>query len=197
MIEVALRLIIQELDQALRLQVPGSGGSLVALSGLADGAGSPQPDIAGKVVAFLVNIEREDIPSRAPRSLDAGQDRLAVLQPPVHLNLMVMFAANLGGAPYDEALKQISAVIAFFQGKPVFNAANTPGMDAGLDRLSVEIENLSTTDLSNLWGVLGGRYLPSVLYRVRMVTIDSGRLISQPRRVERTSAQALPQGAPA
>jgi hypothetical protein len=25
--------------------------------------------------------------------------------------------------------------------------------------------------MSNIWGVLGGRYLPSVLYRVRMVAV--------------------------
>lgn len=193
MIEAALRLIIQELDQALRLQSPG-GASLVVLSGLADSAGNPLPDVADKLAVFLVNIEREDAPMRAPRRVDAGADRLAIIQPPVHLNLMVMFAANFTGPKYNEALKQVANTIAFFQAKPVFTALNTPGLDPAIDQLNFEIETLSITDLSNLWGVIGGRYMPSALYRVRMITIDSQRLISQPRRVEQALASTAPVG---
>jgi len=194
MIEVALRLIANELDQALRLQTPG-GANLVVLSNLVDSAGAPVPEAADHIAAFLVNIEREVIPARALRRTDAGQDRLAMVQPPVHLNLLVMFAANFSGSKYDEALKQISNTIAFFQSRPVFTPANAPALDPDIEQLSLEIENLNTTDLSNLWGILGGRYLPSVLYRVRMITIDSERLERQPRRIERTLADAIPSGA--
>ena len=45
----------------------------------------------------------------------------------------------------------------------------------------------SIQDLSNLWGALGGKYLPSIMYRVRMVAFDAeditGRipLVSEPK----------------
>ena len=44
---------------------------------------------------------------------------------------------------------------------------------------SLEIENLDADGLSQLWGVLGSRYLPSVLYRMRTVTIDAGALTAE------------------
>jgi hypothetical protein len=49
----------------------------------------------------------------------------------------------------------------------------------------VEIENLSIAELSNLWGILGSRYLPSMVYRLRMVVIDQQQVVEQTPRVLR------------
>ena len=49
-------------------------------------------------------------------------------------------------------------------------------MDRSIEQLSLEIENLDTDAAAQLWGILGGRYLPSVQYRMRTVTIDAGAL---------------------
>jgi len=86
-------------------------------------------------------------------------------------------------------------VIAFFQTRTVFTPSNTPDLPPGIEQLTVEIENLTTTELSNLWGILGGRYLPSILYRFRMITIDAEQIEAQRRRIERTLTQAQPAGA--
>jgi hypothetical protein len=43
----------------------------------------------------------------------------------------------------------------------------------------MDIENVDITDLNNLWSVLSGRYLPSILYKVRMVAFDSGTVQTQ------------------
>jgi hypothetical protein len=193
MIEAALRLIANELDQHLRVQSPGGAG-LVVLTDLTDAQGAPLPDVANKLALFLVNIEREDVPTRALRRIDVGEDRTAAAQPPVHLSLLIMIAANFSGSTYNEALKLIATTIGFFQGRPVLNRLNTPALDPGIDQLSLEIENLSPADLSNLWGVLGGRYRPSVLYRLRLITIDSQRLERQPHRVEQAPVQLAARG---
>jgi len=97
----------------------------------------------------------------------------------VCLNLMLMFAANFSGSNYPEALKFISSTIAFFQSRPLFDHQNTPELDPRIDKLALDIENLGIGDLSNLWGMLSGKYLPSVLYRVRLITIDAGQLNAQ------------------
>ena len=81
-----------------------------------------------------------------------------------------------------------AGTIGFFQAHPVFDRASAPELDARFERLTMEIENLNTTELSNLWGILGSRYLPSVLYRLRMVTIDEGQVVDQPLRVLRPEA---------
>ena len=80
---------------------------------------------------------------------------------------------------YLEVLKFISNTISFFQRQPLFDHQNTPGLDKRIDQLTMNIENLTMRDLSTLWGVLSGKYLPSVLYKVRMVAFDSGDVITQ------------------
>ena len=63
--------------------------------------------------------------------------------------------------------------------QPVFDKHSTPDLDSRIDKLVLDIENLNIQDLSNLWGLLGGRYLPSVYYRVRMVTIHPDNVVAQ------------------
>ena len=43
----------------------------------------------------------------------------------------------------------------------------------------LDMENLNIQDASNLWGMLSGKYLPSVLYKVRMVSFDGADIYSQ------------------
>ena len=60
----------------------------------------------------------------------------------------------------------------------MFDRDNSPDMNGkGIERLSIDMESLSVDAVSQLWGVLGGRYLPSVVYRIRTVAIDSGAVI--------------------
>jgi len=193
MIEETLGLIAGELDQSLRRRAPGAS-DLVRVTNLVDASGAAVLEAADKVAMFLVNIEREIIPARTPRRVDSGEAAIGTIRPPVHLNLLVMFAANASGPTYREALKQIEGVISFFQARAVFNHANTPELDPDVEQLTAEIENLSTTELSNLWGILGGRYLPSVLYRFRMLTIDAQQIETRRRRIGEALTELAPAG---
>lgn len=38
-----------------------------------------------------------------------------------------------------------------------------------MDKLIFNMENLGRRELHNIWGVFGGKYIPQVLYRVRMI----------------------------
>lgn len=194
MIEDTLRVIVSELDQALQIESSGGAGRAV-LSSLVDLHGDPVTDASDKLAVFLVNIEREVIPVRGLQRVDAGDaDRVALMRSPVHLNLLLMFAANFGH--YPEALRTIERTIRFFQGRPLMTPLNTPGLDPRIEQLTLEIENLSTTDLSNLWGIIGGRYVPSLLYRLRLIEIDGRSLEAQPRRIARTHADVVPSADP-
>jgi hypothetical protein len=46
-----------------------------------------------------------------------------------------------------------------------------------MEKLSFEIFNLSIQEQSNLWSTIGGKYLPSILYRVRVIKVDEGSLM--------------------
>ncbi|MDH5553164.1 MAG: DUF4255 domain-containing protein [Nitrosomonas sp.] len=48
-----------------------------------------------------------------------------------------------------------------------------------MNNLLLEVENLTIQDMSNLWGTLGGKYLPSVSYKVRVVAFDSEEVVDQ------------------
>jgi len=167
MIDAAIGLITSQLNQHLRGGLQ-SGEDVVVMSGLVEQDGNVPPHVMNRVLAFLVNIERESTPLASNNRLG---DRLAVSSAPVHLNLQVMFAANFGN--YRESLKFISHTIGFFQARPVLDHHNTPDLDHRLDKLALSIESLSLSELSNLWSILSGKYVPSVLYKVRLITFDS------------------------
>jgi hypothetical protein len=62
--------------------------------------------------------------------------------------------------------------VAFFQAKPVFTAQGSASFPRELERLSMELVSLDYALLNNLWAALGAKYLPSVVYKARMLTIQ-------------------------
>jgi len=171
MIDAALLHIAGHLNAVLR-RSHQSAEDLVAVTALHEADGAPAAGASHRLSVFLVNLERDPVPGMPAQVLGSG-DRMARSAPPVQLNLLVMCAANYGGNTYPEALKLIGSTIACFQASPVLDPQNSPGMDPRIDKLTLAIEPLSIHDLATLWGVLGGRYVPSVLYRVRLLTIDA------------------------
>ncbi|MBS1189259.1 MAG: hypothetical protein H6R10_1051 [Rhodocyclaceae bacterium] len=171
MIHAALFHLAGQLNEFLTRGL-GLAEDMVVVSNLLDPDGSVAPGVANKLVLFLTNIQKDTTPGNMPAA-SQGEGPSGRRYPPVHLNLYVMVAASFSGSNYPEALKMISAAILFFQKHPVFDRRSSPGLDRRIDKLTLDIENLGTQDLASLWGVLSGKYLPSVLYRVRMVTFDS------------------------
>ncbi|WP_165872530.1 Pvc16 family protein [Nitrosomonas sp. Nm84] len=57
----------------------------------------------------------------------------------------------------------------------------TPPTDiqVNAERSFLDIGNLSIQDLSDLWGSLDGEYLPSILYRVRVVAFDTEDIVGR------------------
>lgn len=138
-----------------------------------------------KLVLTLTNIEKDTLPQRSGPPQRGADDRIMLTSNPLYLNLYVMLSANFGTGNYTEALKYISNAITFFQHHAVSDRQNSPDLDPRIEKLILDIENLKIHDLNNLWSMLGGKYLPSVYYRVRMLAIPtspSGQAagISQP-----------------
>jgi len=125
---------------------------------------------SGTIALSLVNIEedrslREQAPSRA---IVGGRELL--LQPELKLNLTLLFAARM--ADYPTTLKALSNVLAFFQSHPVFTGDEYPALDARLGKIAVDLYSVTPEILNQLWACIGARYQPSLLYRVRLVTIQ-------------------------
>lgn len=152
---------------------------IALVSNLNEADGSACTHANNKLVLFLVGIEKESASRQNPSLLDTGFSRSANSAPALHLNLYVMLAANFNGANYTDALTLLSASISFFQRNPLFTQQNLPELDPAIERLVLDMENLNIQDASNLWGMLSGKYLPSVLYKVRMVSFDGADIYSQ------------------
>lgn len=178
MIDLAVSHIAIQLNQYLKRTFELSE-DIVVLSNLLEQDGNVASHINNKLVICLVNIERDARPVRQPNGYPPSAERSVISSPPIFLNLYVLVAAHFGAGNYPEALKFISNTIAFFQRSPMFDHQNTPELDPRIEKLILDIENLTIQDLSNLWGILSGKYLPSVLYKVRMVAVDAGDVKSQ------------------
>ena len=135
----------------------------------------------GKLTMSLVNIEEErTINNNLNYSRQSQSLNYAYKNPPVFLNLYILFASNSDNSGdkgdsdnYYVGLQKISFVVQFFQNQNVFTPQNTPCLaGSGIEELIFDLRTLSFQDLNNLWGVLGSKYLPSVLYKVRMLCIN-------------------------
>ncbi len=140
----------------------------VVISALPDSGNSTNPTNEDNLVISLVNIEQERLSQKSPVNID---------NKPINIYLYILFAAGFTENNYEEALKLLSATVGFFQHKPVFNHQNTPDLTPTLEKLCFEMVNLNIQELSQLWGVQGGKYYPSVLYRARMVSIREENII--------------------
>ena len=185
MIDAAISHIAGQLNQYLKRSFD-LNEDIVVVSNILEQDGSVASNVANKLVMFLINVERDTTPSRPQNSQTTGLDRSIISYPPIYLNLYLMVAGHFNGSNYPEALKFLSNTISFFQRHPVFDHKNTPELDSRIDKLALAIENLNIKDLSTLWSAITGKYLPSIIYKVRMVAFDSEDVRLRPPLIEET-----------
>ncbi len=134
---------------------------------------------AGAIIT-LVNVQEETVLRNTPH-VERRNGQTHYIEPPVYVNLHLLFAFDFQS--YATSLAHLSDTIELFQARRWFSAENsTPNnpFPPSLEKLVVEIVNLGFEELNNLWGVLGGTYLPSVLCKFRLVKIQAGDLVEAP-----------------
>ncbi len=172
-IDSAINVISEEVNNYFQIT---PGNELVIPANLLSQAGSLDGGLAGKVVLSLVNIEED----RLSRSLDIYRKQpngtIETINPEVRLNLYLMFIASPAGkgigADYTTSLGHLSRLVAFFQTKNFFNHQNTPALHPRIEKLVFEMYSLSFEQQNHLWGALGAKYMPSVMYRARLVKVQ-------------------------
>lgn len=128
----------------------------------------------------LVNLEEETTLRNTSHTIRLNNN-VHYQEPPVFLNLYLLFASNF--SDYGTSLLRLSQTVELFQSQRVFEAANasaTNPFPARLEKLIFDFTNLNFEQLNHLWGVLGGTYLPSVLYKVRLVEIQRDETVAGP-----------------
>ncbi len=124
----------------------------------------------------LVNIEEERVVKS--QSYNVSYNSTSNKQnPEIRLNLFILISANF--TDYKTALQYLSGAIKFFQSKNVFTPENTPALDTQVHKLIVELHSLNFEQQNHLWGSLGISYIPSIVYKIRLISIQEGTLLSE------------------
>ena len=145
-----------------------------------------------KIILTLVNIEEESAlkNSHFVKKDFAGPARYE--NPPVFLNLYLLISAcnkstGADDKSYGNALDRLSVVIRFFQGRNSFSIATSMGpvipdnLETEILRLKItaELYTLTFEQVNHLWGTLGGKQMPFVMYKLRLVEIKEAKVLRE------------------
>ncbi|HNW50975.1 MAG TPA: DUF4255 domain-containing protein [Prolixibacteraceae bacterium] len=177
---------LQILKEQLEAYFSDEGlGKIIILENIAlwESGSDDASKITGKVVLTLINTEEEATLKNIPNFI-VKEGKTEYKNPPVHLNLFLLISANC--ETYDKSLRCISKIIQFFQGKKVFTSANTVynrdnvAFDV-FDSFKFIMELYSPTfeELNYVWGTLGGRQLPSAIYKIQLIQIEQDKKLAE------------------
>jgi hypothetical protein len=139
-----------------------------------------------KIVLSIVNIKEEKTLKNIPTYVRNDVTLKATYEnPPVFLNFLLLVTST--HVDYDSAITYLSRVVRFFQHKNVFTQDNVdPSI---LDNVKIVKQPVSPLDkpetfklifdlysptleeVNHLWGTLGGKQYPFVLYMMRMLDL--------------------------
>lgn len=170
MIAKALTFIADFLNHQIKMSY-GIDEDRVVISSLINPDGSITENIENKIVISVINLEHETTVKSMNNYVDDSNNNYGKVSPPVYLNLYLLISANYDSGNYIEALKMLSTVIGIFQANTYFTQQKNPEMQSPLEKLTFEIFNLPINELSHIWSGIGAKYVPSIVYKVRMITI--------------------------
>ncbi|MGN7863225.1 DUF4255 domain-containing protein [Chryseobacterium sp. 22458] len=125
--------------------------------------------VENKVVITLVNVEEESTLKNSSRYLTPQtQDEIKMESTPAYLNLYVMVSANRSS--YAKSLANISKVIEIFQANNVLTYHHPTNSTEDFS-FRIELHSVPFEQLSYVWGLLGGKVMPSVLYKISVIKI--------------------------
>ena len=185
MLDSALILLREELNEYIR-SLPGNNDPSYVVLGNASAIDNEGNDaLRGTLILSLVNIEEESTLKNGKTYQKMPNGTVRYEEPPVYLNLYLLASANFPDN-YTNALIRLSQTIRFFQGKHSFNLQNTvsatilaaandplnPDRDAlaGLE-IYLDLYAMTFEQINHLWGSLGGKQIPFVMYKLRLVML--------------------------
>lgn len=179
-----MNLLKQSLD-FLKTKVDTYNGSVspvIEISNIATlNDGDEFLDSTSPIILSVINIE-EDRLAKTPnlyikKENPRGIDKLK--NPTQHFTTSVLFTAYNKVQTNDKYLDGISKlehVIRCFQEQHVFYINGTTEVDPLTQvhtKLILDLESLKINELNQLWSMLGNKYMPSVLYKMRMISIQN------------------------
>lgn len=175
MIGTTLQYVAKTLDatirQRLRLMPTDQKVIFTPLVDLDGSVAVPEEQV---LTLSLASMQKDPVASGSAHPNPPGPEYAGQGPPPIHLNLYVILGAYFPAREVQSGLDVLTMAISYLQAKPSWNSQNSPGLPSSVQRLVFEMESLDLHQQSHLWGSIGAKYLPSVLYKIRMIILDSG-----------------------
>jgi hypothetical protein len=174
MIIDALKFLAEEINKYLAQKIGVSTDTRISLGNVAFLTDSKDPN---KALMSLINVE-EDRVSRQHENFTKTVTGVTYKAPPLLLNIYILFSFNL--SEYTESVKWLSYVMQFFQFQSSFNPITHPELEKyKIEKLIVELYSMNFEQINHLWSVSGGKYMPSVMYKVKQLIIDEDAAFSE------------------
>ncbi|MBQ4820708.1 DUF4255 domain-containing protein [Aquimarina sp. MMG016] len=167
MIDITLSVLKEKLNEYFKLKTDGDSDRVKFID---SNNNDPITFTNNAVTPFLINISED----RKFRNSDqyAGVIRDGVrtqINPEIRVELLILFVSKFND--YKQSLKFLSYVIKFFQANRIFTPKNSPELsDENIEKLIVELISLPLEEQNQVWHSLNTSYLPSVLYKVRLLS---------------------------
>jgi len=148
---------------------------IVTVNGIIDQKGNVPLENQNKVVISLIHLEQEtthQFYNRNQKLTDGGYVNKAPAQ---RYNIYILITPNF--SDYNETLKFLSTSIQFFQMNEVLDATSNSDIPENISKLEFEFQKGEDfMQMQNLWTALGAKYQPSVIYKLKLITIDSDEI---------------------
>ncbi len=168
MVDAVLNVLKDKLNEYFKNVVGATESNIVEF--IDTNSNDPISFTNDKITPFLINIS-EDRKFRNPDQY-SGVTRNGIrtqMNPEIRIELLVLFVSKFGN--YNQALRFLSHVLKFFQANRVFNPLTAPQLaDENVEKLTVELVSLPLEEQNQGWHSLNTSYLPSVLYKIRLVS---------------------------
>lgn len=144
------------------------------------------------IMITLVNLEEETVGKSQLPYFRTPNDSIRIQNPDLKFNQYVLFstyAKNVVNTTVEDtyalSLDMLDNVIMYFQFRNSFSQDKYPNLDKSIEKLIVEPISLTLEQMNHLWATLGCKHLPSIVYKVRLLTYlenaetDGGKLVDK------------------
>lgn len=171
MLNESLSFLSTEINKFLNQKLGSTTDPRLVLGNIAkvaDGDTANNP-LNNRIILSLINIE-EDKVSKVRENYTKTATGILYKSPPIKVNLYILIAANF--ITYLDNLKMMTYVLQFFQAQNTFSPMSHPALDSRILQLNADLFTLNFEQINHIWSTLGGKYLPSAMYKIRQVTVE-------------------------
>ena len=135
-----------------------------------------------KLVLTLVNLQ-EEAANKEKAHYSLRGDQITYRKPPIYFTFYLLVSAPFQN--YDSGLRAMTYAAEFFQQQRLFTYRRNPVdevepfslTDQEKEQLEITIDfhSLNFEEINHLWGSLGGKQLPFLLYKGRFIPIQANQ----------------------